>query len=384
VRDVPRDLRDPQDVATPHPDPLGYQARILSRVSRTFALTIPQLPAELATVVTHAYLLLRLADTIEDEPALTAQQIRVYEDAFLEVVAGRADARRFSDQVCALLTGQTQDAERELMQHLPGVMQVHRLLTPVQRAALLNCLAVMTRGMSEFRQGLGLQGLATCHDLDRLCYCVSGVVGEMLTEFFIEAVPSLEARRATLHRLSISFGAALQLTNILKDQWEDRERGICWLPRELFRAYGVHLHALDPGQAAPNHACALSVLIGTAHAHLHLALQYALLIPVEQKGIRRVILWTLGLCLLTLRKMHNTPGFRSQQQVKITHADVALIMYSVTGVQRWDWGVQALFNTASRGLPFTPLAPEWEAAAWHALPWPRHSISFLDHLPLRF
>ena len=67
MRDVPRDLRDPQDVATPHPDPLGYQARILSRVSRTFALTIPQLPAELATVVTHAYLLLRLADTIEDE-----------------------------------------------------------------------------------------------------------------------------------------------------------------------------------------------------------------------------------------------------------------------------------------------------------------------------
>lgn len=88
MRDVPRDLRDPQDVATPHPDPLGYQARILSRVSRTFALTIPQLPAELATVVTHAYLLLRLADTIEDEPARLRSKFGFMRTHFLRLWLG--------------------------------------------------------------------------------------------------------------------------------------------------------------------------------------------------------------------------------------------------------------------------------------------------------
>ena len=51
-----------------------YQNRILPHVSRTFALTIPQLPPALRTPVTNAYLLCRIADTIEDEvdPAVAA------------------------------------------------------------------------------------------------------------------------------------------------------------------------------------------------------------------------------------------------------------------------------------------------------------------------
>jgi farnesyl-diphosphate farnesyltransferase len=49
----------------------GYQARILPEVSRTFALTIPQLDVRLRTVIANAYLLCRIADTIEDEHALS-------------------------------------------------------------------------------------------------------------------------------------------------------------------------------------------------------------------------------------------------------------------------------------------------------------------------
>ena len=35
-------------------------------------------------------------------------------------------------------------------------------------------------------------------------------------------------------RLAVSFGQGLQMTNILKDIWDDRERGACWLPRDAF------------------------------------------------------------------------------------------------------------------------------------------------------
>lgn len=365
-----------------HPDPVLYQSQALSGVSRTFALTIPQLPAELATVVTHAYLLLRLADTIEDEPALTPGQIRFYENAFLEVVSGRQDARQFSDQVCALLTEQTQETERALMHHLPWLMQVDRHLNAVQREALLDCLRVMTHGMSEFRVGLGLEGLKTRHDLDRLCYCVSGVVGEMLTEFFIDFDPSLSIKRATLQRLSVSFGAALQLTNILKDQWEDRARGVCWLPQDLFAEHGVQLCSLNPDQTDVRFDCALSELIGTAHAHLRQAFQYLLLIPSKLPGIRRFIAWTLGLALMTLRKVHANPGFGSESQVRVSHAEVFLIMRSVRCAQRSDRALSVLFKLASQGLPFTPLSAQWQETAWLANPWPRHSIPFLEQ-PLK-
>ncbi|MDM8569467.1 squalene/phytoene synthase family protein, partial [Thiotrichales bacterium HSG1] len=55
-----------------------YQNYILPGVSRTFALTIPQLPPDLCKVVSNGYLLCRIADTIEDEPNLTFIQKRQF------------------------------------------------------------------------------------------------------------------------------------------------------------------------------------------------------------------------------------------------------------------------------------------------------------------
>ena len=49
-----------------------FHQRLLPQVSRTFALTIPQLPGSLADVVGNAYLWCRIADTVEDEPHLDA------------------------------------------------------------------------------------------------------------------------------------------------------------------------------------------------------------------------------------------------------------------------------------------------------------------------
>jgi len=77
----------------------AYQDAILPKVSRTFALTIPQLPPVLRRAVTNAYLLCRIADTIEDEPALSAEQKRRYEDGFIDAVTGRVDVQRFAAEV---------------------------------------------------------------------------------------------------------------------------------------------------------------------------------------------------------------------------------------------------------------------------------------------
>ena len=55
-------------------DDFEYQTQILPGVSRTFAITIPVLPDSLAVVVANAYLLCRLADTIEDDVFLDQKQ----------------------------------------------------------------------------------------------------------------------------------------------------------------------------------------------------------------------------------------------------------------------------------------------------------------------
>ena len=56
----------------------------------------------------------------------------------------------------------------------------------------------------------------------------------MLTDLFCDYSPEIAARGEELRRHAVSFGQGLQMTNILKDVWEDRRRGACWLPRDVF------------------------------------------------------------------------------------------------------------------------------------------------------
>ena len=63
-----------------------FQNEILQDVSRTFALTIPQLPLTLYRAVANAYLLCRIADTIEDDSKLTFQEKKRYCHWFANLV----------------------------------------------------------------------------------------------------------------------------------------------------------------------------------------------------------------------------------------------------------------------------------------------------------
>ena len=202
----------------------AYQARALRGVSRTFALTIPQLPRGLRTVVGNAYLLCRIADTIEDEPALDTARKREYLRRFVHVVAGRVPAGPFAAELRPLLSGATMDAEKELVEKAGLVVHLTHRFRATQREAILRCVDIMTDGMAEFADRAP-DGLGSMRDLDRYCYHVAGVVGEMITDLACDHSDEIASRRNRLYPLSSDFGRGLQLVNILKDVWEDRVAG---------------------------------------------------------------------------------------------------------------------------------------------------------------
>ena len=100
----------------------AFQITILQGVSRTFALTIPVLPASLSRAVGNAYLLCRIADTIEDDAGLTFPEKQRYSDWFNEVVQARADAQDFGQTLAAKLAPHATAAERELVLHTDQVI----------------------------------------------------------------------------------------------------------------------------------------------------------------------------------------------------------------------------------------------------------------------
>src|SRR5438477_182211 len=117
-----------------------YQNRILPHVSRTFALTIPQLPPALRTPVTNAYLLCRIADTIEDETPAEAATNLVLQERFVAVVCGKEDADVLAHDVAPQLSPRTLPAERDLILNMRRVVGITARFEETQRLAIQRCL----------------------------------------------------------------------------------------------------------------------------------------------------------------------------------------------------------------------------------------------------
>src|SRR5450631_4607299 len=332
-----------------------YQDHILPHVSRTFALTIPQLPLGLRTAVTCAYLLCRIADTIEDEPALSPPETLAFLQRFSAVLVGRGNPAPLAREIAQRLSDRTLPSERDLVCNMERVVAVLSLLNAQQRAAIHRCVELMCLGMPRFQFSASLKGLALSSDLDDYCYYVAGVVGEMLTDLFCDYSPQIARHRPPLSAIAASFAQGLQMTNILKDVWEDRSRGACWLPQEVFSRHGVDLARLAPEPYDPRFAAGMRELIAVAHAHLRNALEYSLLIPGKEAGIRRFCLWAIGLAVLTLQKINENPEFTAGLQVKVSRRAVAMTRSLTEITRRNDWLLRRLFALAARGLPLAQI-----------------------------
>lgn len=337
-----------------------FQRRILQGVSRTFALTIPQLPAGLDRAVSNAYLLCRIADTIEDDAGLPFDDKRSFAARFIAIVEGAEAAEPFATELAPRLADHATAAERELIAETARVIRITHSLNPRVRAAMARCVRIMSDGMVYYQGQETLDGVDDQPAMDRYCYYVAGVVGEMLTALFVDHCPALAARETEMMHLAVSFGEGLQMTNILKDIWDDRARGACWLPRDLFAAKGVTLSGVAPGQGGAAFADGLGQLIAIAHGHLRNALRYTLIVPASEPGIRRFCLWALGMAVLTLRKLNARRDFANGQEVKISRNAVKATVVATNLLVGSDRLLELLFAGVSLGLPqrhiATPLA----------------------------
>jgi farnesyl-diphosphate farnesyltransferase len=342
------------DQVSPAADAVRFQQRLLPMVSRTFALTIPQLPGALSSVVANAYLWCRIADTVEDEPSLDALSKQALHESLVGVIDGSVDAQAWAQRTSALLSEATSSAERELVAGTDLVAALTSTFSARQVGAIRMCVKKMCRGMTYFELQDGRRGLETAADLDYYCYSVAGVVGEMLTTLFCDYSPDIAARRKEMTQLAASFGQGLQMTNILKDIWEDLDAGRCWLPREVFSQSGYNLNDLSPTVNRDAFNSAMREMVGIAHGHLRNALNYALFIPKYESGIRRFCLWSLGLSVLTLQRITRSSDFASAAEVKVSRFAVGATVASTNLMAHHNLPVRVMFELVAHRLPLKP------------------------------
>lgn len=338
----------------------ALQRELLAGVSRTFALTIPALPGRLERVVGNAYLLCRIADTIEDAAGLDTDAQADFLNEFIAVVQGKGNAEAFARALAPALATNTSVDEYRLIEQSPRILGITDSFTAEEREALTQCITVMGQGMADYQRKKSVAGLPNLAEHGEYCYVVAGCVGELLTRLFIAHVPELAPRRAEMMGLAVSFGQCLQMTNILKDFWEDRAAGACWLPRDVFQAEGLDLAEARPGD--PCFIRGYRRLISIAHAYDDDALAYTLMLPERQTAIRNFCLWALYMAVLTQRKLCATPDFASGEEARISRGSVRLSVAWSRLAAGQNTALRASFALLERGLPAAETSQlEWSA-----------------------
>ncbi len=303
-----------------------FCAEMLPLVSRTFAACIRLLPPPLDHQVLIAYLLCRIADTIEDTVELAVAEKQRLLDAFARSLD---PASPMPAELSAAFASPRSDDEL-LAREAAAVLRQFRQLTSAQQGAISPWVREMCSGMAEFARIHSqarpdrLVALTSLAELDRYCYYVAGTVGHMLTELFRLHHPRVTSKHhARLKQLATSFGLGLQLTNIIKDVADDRSRGWSFVPRQLCQLAGISPEDLAEPARRREAAMVMNALIAKARIHLSDALAYCTTLPRSQYRIRLFCLTPLYFAIRTLVLAERDPRLLDpSHKVKITRGEV--------------------------------------------------------------
>jgi farnesyl-diphosphate farnesyltransferase len=271
-----------------------YAESTLDRVSRTFALNIRVLGKRLRSPVLLAYLYMRMADTIEDDADLPAEEKISLLKKFSHAVNIGGQS---IDEFIGALPKNWESSEKEDCVLCCNAKLVILLLSEyVDTVAktIKKGVEEMCEGMAEFvlRQSKLTDDwftIETESDLDRYCYFVAGLVGNMLTELFCFASKNFdEERQKKLREKAVSFGLALQLVNIIKDMQDDSKRKVCFVPMEFCRKHGINSaqQLFSPETPQEKKNSVVSELAKKAKKHLQDAKDYIKTLPRYEHRMR--------------------------------------------------------------------------------------------------
>ncbi|MFI7123176.1 squalene/phytoene synthase family protein [Amycolatopsis sp. NPDC049868] len=352
----------PQSEPPPH-DSVAFCREMLPLTSRTFALNVPMLPAPLGDIVAMAYLLCRVADTVEDEAAIPAA-VRV--DLLTELSSlvalpedWQGGSATWAERACRLLDDGTATDQVRLVAGLPVLLDDLAGRPRAVRKLVQACVRDMTSGMAEtvLRRPDRSCGLEDLDEVLGYCDIVAGTVGTMLTGLFAWHSGAVAAVLPELEPRAAAFGRVLQLTNIVKDVRVDLDSGLCWLPRSVLADCGIDSpdQLRDPALATQARGV-LRRMIAATHRELLEALAYLESLPTSEVGIRRFCVAPLLMAVLTLRKLWADKDGFGASSVKISRRAVhaALVTTSVCAARPVVLGT--LVNVLRRPLP-RPLPP---------------------------
>ena len=342
-------------------EPEVYDALLaphLARVSRSFALCIRELDEPLRHWTGLSYLMCRLLDTVEDAPWTEgAQQDAAFErlNRCVETRPTAAAAQSFAQS----FTGPLPPGEQALVADCLRVFDALHACPPPVYAAMRRVLGRMAVGMQYYARTARAPGglrLLDLEDVNRYCYFVAGVVGDLLTDLFVLSAPDFVPSAAFVqhgHHLALF----LQKVNVLKDQAGDEREGRHLVPHRPTLVASLREHALG-------------------------ALAYLTALPQKGQGYRTFCAWSVFLGAASLPYIEGTAG---TQAPKITREHTRLVLAEIAAIACDNAALTVAMHQALDLMPQAVGAPPSAPLAATAAPERDHRRAFfasLDHRPL--
>ncbi|XP_020588218.1 squalene synthase-like [Phalaenopsis equestris] len=236
----------------------GFAYAMLQKVSRSFALVIQQLDADLRNAVCVFYLVLRALDTVEDDTSIPV-------DIKVPILLGFHE--HMYDRYWHFSCGT--NAYKVLMDKFHFISIAFLELGKSYQVAIKDITMRMGAGMAKFIS----KEVVTVDDYDEYCHYVAGLVGLGLSKLFHACRMENEAPES----LSNSMGLFLQKANIIRDYLEDINEipkpRMFW-PRQIWNKYANKLEDFKDEENSVNAVQCLNDMVTNALVHAEDCLQY--------------------------------------------------------------------------------------------------------------
>jgi len=204
---------------------------ILKDVSRSFYLSMRILPARMREVVSLAYLMARISDTLADEGTLDSQ-VRLSILHSLKV----GEITQLGEALKEFTSRFTNPKEQALLKQLEVIWNLKEELPAIERNLVNEVLDHIIEGQIEDvkRFEIDQTQIKEKVELFDYCYKVAGCVGEFWTKVGFNVDPKFSTINSEeLCHLGANLGRGLQLVNILRDSPKDIVKGRVYLPGVL-------------------------------------------------------------------------------------------------------------------------------------------------------
>ena len=305
---------------------------ILEGTSRSFYLSLKELPRAIRPQVSLLYMLARTSDTIADSEGGEPRELLEALESYDDFTQGRtSEAPRLS----SFSEFQTNKSEGLLLKNVETIVSRIEGFSESDQESIRSCLGIIISGqiLDVNRFSLGAEDIPSIEkddELDDYAYRVAGSVGEFWTRMSLAHLFKLDHEKENqLFENGVKFGKSLQMINILRDIPADLELGRCYIPRKSLEKHKLSPHdLLDKSKMEPFRPLYDEYLDLTSR-YLESAIQYIEMIPHSQFRLRGSCMLPVIIGKRTVSLLRGRNVLDRKDRIKIDRSEIKEVVQQV-------------------------------------------------------